>query len=184
MAAEAYRPESADIVVLPRKASGEVLNHGLVPLSKVLDFGAVLIANRNSLKSKDMAAILSSITDNLSPAEKDISPLAEIKESAATGLSFVREVPDDVVRLALPDGHQQVHVRRIFDQAEIQIDDYPSAVGNRRPTSSLDGVVIKVIRPQDMPLQIANGNFDLAITGRDWLTEHQYQFPSSPVAEL
>jgi ATP phosphoribosyltransferase len=35
-----------------------------------------------------------------------------------------------------------------------------------------------------MPLQVANGNFDLAITGRDWLTEHLYQFPSSPVTEL
>jgi len=35
-----------------------------------------------------------------------------------------------------------------------------------------------------MPLQVANGNFDLAITGRDWLMEHLYQFPSSPVKEL
>jgi len=44
--------------------------------------------------------------------------------------------------------------------------------------------MIKVIRPQDMPLQVANGNFDLAITGRDWFLEHLYRFPSSPVAEL
>jgi ATP phosphoribosyltransferase len=35
-----------------------------------------------------------------------------------------------------------------------------------------------------MPLQVANGNFDLAITGQDWLMEHLYQFPSSPVKEL
>jgi ATP phosphoribosyltransferase len=35
-----------------------------------------------------------------------------------------------------------------------------------------------------MPLQVANGNFDLAITGRDWLREHRYQFPSSPAVEL
>jgi ATP phosphoribosyltransferase len=35
-----------------------------------------------------------------------------------------------------------------------------------------------------MPLQVANGNFDLAVTGRDWLKEHKYQFPSSPVTEL
>jgi ATP phosphoribosyltransferase len=44
--------------------------------------------------------------------------------------------------------------------------------------------MIKVIRPQDMTLQVANGNFDLAITGRDWLREHLYQFPTSPVIEL
>jgi ATP phosphoribosyltransferase len=35
-----------------------------------------------------------------------------------------------------------------------------------------------------MPSQVANGNFDIAITGRDWLTEHLYQFPSSPVTKL
>jgi ATP phosphoribosyltransferase len=48
----------------------------------------------------------------------------------------------------------------------------------------LKGTVIKVIRPQDMPLQVANNNFDLAITGRDWLTDHLTMFPSSPVTEL
>jgi ATP phosphoribosyltransferase len=31
---------------------------------------------------------------------------------------------------------------------------------------------------------VASGHFDLAITGRDWLTEHLIQFPSSPVQEL
>ncbi|UCH51829.1 MAG: ATP phosphoribosyltransferase, partial [Chloroflexota bacterium] len=36
----------------------------------------------------------------------------------------------------------------------------------------------------DMPLQVANGNFDLAITGKDWLLEHLCRFPSSPVTEL
>jgi len=44
--------------------------------------------------------------------------------------------------------------------------------------------VIKVIRPQDMPLQVANDNFDLAITGIDWLTDHLDMFPGSPVQAL
>jgi ATP phosphoribosyltransferase len=35
-----------------------------------------------------------------------------------------------------------------------------------------------------MPLQVANGNFDLAITGEDWLREHLCRFPSSPVKKL
>jgi ATP phosphoribosyltransferase len=35
-----------------------------------------------------------------------------------------------------------------------------------------------------MPLQVANGNFDLAITGKDWLLDHLCRFPSSPVTEL
>ena len=89
-----------------------------------------------------------------------------------------------IVRLALPDGHQQPPTLRLLDKAGIHINDYPSPAGNRRPTTNLAGVMVKVIRPQDMPLQVANGNFDLAITGRDWLRDHLYQFPSSPVEEL
>jgi ATP phosphoribosyltransferase len=44
--------------------------------------------------------------------------------------------------------------------------------------------MVKVIRPQDMPLQVANRNFDLALTGLDWVNEHLAQFPSSPVKVL
>jgi len=55
---------------------------------------------------------------------------------------------------------------------------------DRRPTVNLDWIDIKVIRPQDMPIQVANGNFDIAITGRDWLLDHLYRFPSSPAKEL
>jgi ATP phosphoribosyltransferase len=35
-----------------------------------------------------------------------------------------------------------------------------------------------------MPLQVANENFDLAVTGRDWLKDHLCRFPSSPVEEI
>jgi ATP phosphoribosyltransferase len=52
-----------------------------------------------------------------------------------------------------------------------------------RPTSPIAGLEVKVIRPQDMPQQVALGNFDLAMSGRDCLLEHRYRFPASPVAE-
>ena len=183
-AAEVYPPESADLAIVVGKMDGGLLNCGLVSISKVLEFRAYLVANSHSLKSKDMAEILASITDKLTPTEKGSSSAETAVKPEIAEPPIIKEVPDDVIRLALPDGHQQPHVRCILDRAGIQIDDYPSAEGNRRPTCSLDGVVIKMIRPQDMPLQVANGNFDLAITGRDWLTEHLEQFPSSPVTEL
>jgi ATP phosphoribosyltransferase len=131
-----------------------------------------------------MAEVLASITDSLPDVEEHSCPVEVTGMLEKTELNITEVVENDVVRLALPDGHQQLHVRRILDKAGIGIEDYPSASGNRRPTSSLEGVFIKVIRPQDMPLQVANGNFELAITGRDWLTEHKYQFPSSPAMEL
>src|SRR5207249_11727187 len=40
------------------------------------------------------------------------------------------------------------------------------------------------IRPQDMPQQVAIGQFDLAVTGRDRMFDHLVEFPSSPIQEL
>jgi ATP phosphoribosyltransferase len=56
--------------------------------------------------------------------------------------------------------------------------------GSRRPEIDFPNFTVKVIRPQDMPLQVANEKFDVAITGQDWVREHRYQFPSSPIEEL
>jgi ATP phosphoribosyltransferase len=171
-------------VLLPRKSEKEILDAGLVPVIKVVDFKAYLIANSNSLKTKNMADVLSSLTNLLDSRSDFPKTFHIIKMAEKPAVKSFTDVTDDMVRLALPDGHQQSHVCRIFDKEGIKVDDYPSQTGNRRPTSNLDGYFIKVIRPQDMPLQIANGNFDLAITGRDWLTDHKYQFPNSPIQEL
>jgi ATP phosphoribosyltransferase len=178
--AEAYPPETAEVVILPRKSAGELQGKGLKVLSKVLDFKAVLVANRESLATKDLSAAISSILASLQPASEE----SEVPPTKSAALEAYHDNSPDVVRLALPDGHQQPHVRKILDAAGIQVEDYPSDRGFRRPMSDLDGFTIKTIRPQDMPIQVANGNFDLAITGWDWLTDHLHQFPSSPVKRL
>ncbi len=184
-AAEVYPPENADLVLISRRMEEKTFNHNLVAVSRMLDFSAYLIANRQSWENKDLSPALASLEDSLArSARRFISvPRAETMPKTK-GKYPAREVADDTVRLALPDGHQQQPTVQLLNKAGIQIDDYPSATDNRRPTSNLSWVAIKVIRPQDMPLQVANGNFDLAITGKDWLTEHLNQFPDSPVVEL
>jgi len=183
-AAEVYPPENADLALIPGKAEAEVLNNDLVPVSKVISFSAFLIANGSSWETKDIGEVLASIEDKLFAGEGHLSSANVARTPEIVGQYPSREVAEDVVRLALPDGHQQLPTLQLLNKAGIQIDDYPSATGNRRPTTNLGRVMIKVIRPQDMPLQVANGNFDLAITGRDWLLEHLYRFPSSPITEL
>ncbi len=183
-AAEVYPPESADLVLIPGRTEEEFFNYGLVPVSNVLSFSAFLIANRNSWETKDMGEVLTSIGDKLVIGDKQPSTTDTVRTPKVAGQYPSGEAAEGIVRLALPDGHQQLPTLQLLNKAGIQIDDYPSAVGNRRPTTNLAGVTIKVIRPQDMPLQVANGNFDLAITGKDCLMEHLYQFPSSPVTEL
>ncbi len=178
--AEVYSPENADLVLIQGKTEAELYNCGMVPLTRVLNFEAFLIANKSSWERKDLAEVVAAIGDNLPPEKEKPAPTDVIRAAKTPG----PEMDKDTVRIALPDGHQQLPTLQLLNKAGIQIDDYPSAVGNRRPTVNLGGVVVKVIRPQDMPLQVANGNFDLAITGRDWLKEHLFQFPSSPVKEL
>jgi ATP phosphoribosyltransferase len=181
--AEVYPPESADLALVYGREETDSFDYGLVPVARVCSFSASLIVNKNSWERKDLGDILASIEENV--------PVEEKRQAAGpvtTATTFNRNPSDgedgDVVWLALPDGHQQQPTITLLNKAGIQVDDYPSTGGNRRPTSNLEGVRIKVIRPQDMPAQVANGNFDLAITGTDWLTDHLYQFPSSPVFPL
>lgn len=183
-AAEAYPPENAEMVLLSAGSIVDVTSYGLSPLSRVLDFSTFLIANRQSWETKHLDKIVASILNVLpetlksSPEKKDVFPTAISPRVIISGTE------KDIVRLALPDGHQQQQAIVLLNKAGIEIEDYPSATGNRRPKISIDGVMVKVIRPQDMPLQVANGNFDLAITGRDWLADRLTQFPSSPVKEI
>ncbi len=181
--AEVYPPENANLALIRAKNEAELDNYGMVPVSNVLNFGAFLIANRISWESKDLNKVVTSICDNCDRLPVDDDSTAETAVISQPTSPSVK-MGDSTVRLALPDGHQQEPVIGLLEKAGIKVKDYPSAAGNRRPNTDLAGVAIKVIRPQDMPLQVANGNFDLAITGRDWLTEHLYQFPSSPVREL
>jgi len=183
-AAEAYPPESADLALVCGTLE-ELADCGLAPLSRVLGVSACLVANRNSWQAKDMNEIVASIYDEATAQEAEseiIKPYAGKRPPESK--IFPPGADGDMVRLALPDGHQQSPTFDLLSRSGISLDDYPSPTGNRRPATDLAGVAVKVIRPQDMPLQVASGNFDLAITGRDWLREHLYQFPTSPVKEL
>lgn len=181
-AAEAYPPETATLALVPGSPDGASVNSGLRAVERVLDFSAFLIANRQSWEQSDLSDVLSSL-EGISPAVS-ARPAHAISTPPEPPHFPLKDEASDIVRIALPDGHQQKHAVALLDRAGIRVDDYPSAAGNRRPVVRLEGVAAKVIRPQDMPLQVANGNFDLAITGKDWLTDHLAAFPSSPVREL
>jgi len=89
-----------------------------------------------------------------------------------------------MIRLALPDGHQQRHVVALIAKSGIRLTGYDLGAPEKRPEISLADTRVTVIRPQDMPGQVAVGNFDLAITGLDWLLDHRCRFPKSPARAL
>jgi len=181
-AAEAYPPESAALALVSCLTEQEVLTSGLVPVNVLLNHSAFLIANKNSWEQKDLSEIVESIDAQIPITTESQSKTVTTIPAEKNGQPW--QTDEDTVRIALPDGHQQAHTAKLLEKAGIRMKDYPSENGNRRPSMKLKGTVTKIIRPQDMPLQVANDNFDLAITGRDWLTDHLTMFPSSPVSEL
>ena len=181
-AAEAYPPENADLAVLWGRSRDHLLTQGLIPLEKLLPVTAFLIANRESLENKDLSQILTCFDARIAaelqtPIERELNLCKELKVAHSSW-------PAKEVNLALPDGHQQAHTAQFLKQAGLKVQGYSEGEAGRRPLTDLSWLGIKVIRPQDMPLQVANSNFDLAITGEDWLREHLYRFPSSPVKKL
>ncbi len=169
------------MAIIAETTPDRLSEQGLAPVATLLESSACLVANKDSLERKD----LSRLYDNCS-------------SSVGVGESYVKEAPADdaglkahhvaingpSVSLALPDGHQQRHAVNFLNKVGLKIEGYNVGKATSRPRIDLDGVMVKVVRPQDMPLQVATGNFDLAITGRDWLRDHLYRFPSSPVCEL
>lgn len=180
-AVEIFPPENADLVLLPAGSKRDFLPN-LVPIAKILDSTAYLIANKISWETKDLNTLLSSFYPVIE-AQPEISTIESKVESIISAI-FPPPMSPDTIRLALPDGHQQTHMIKILNKAKIKVRDYPSHSGNRRPEISLTGFRAKVIRPQDMPLQVSNSKFDIAITGKDWVQDHLYKFPSSPIIEL
>jgi ATP phosphoribosyltransferase len=181
-AAEVYPPENADLAVLWGRSRAHIATQGLIPLEKLLPVTAFLIANRGSLENKDLSQILMCFDSQLT-AEPQTSIEHELDSSKKLKISR-SPWPTKEINLALPDGHQQAPTAQFLKRARLALQGYSEEVLSRRPSTDLDWLGIKIIRPQDMPLQVANGNFDLAITGEDWLREHLCRFPSSPVKKL
>ena len=181
-ATEVYPPENAELVILWARNNAELRNKGLRPLITLFPVNVYLIANKESWQSKNVSSVIANFSSCL---EKQDKPWQKVRMKIASSYNSIRTVSDgDKIRLALPDGHQQLPTVDFLKRAGLNLSGYTTGKLDRRPATNLDWISTKVIRPQDMPLQIANGNFDLAITGQDWLLDHLYRFPSSPSKEL
>jgi ATP phosphoribosyltransferase len=183
--ADAYPPEDAELAVVQVSDPNALERRGLESLLVLLSGSAWLIANRRSMRERDLGVVLEPL---LAPPQAP--PYGE-------GLMLPRFSPlrieatwtpasrtPGMLRLAIPDGHQQRHAVASLREAGLEFEGYTETDYVRRPRASIPGVEVKVIRPQDMPQQVALGNFDLAMTGRDMLREHLLAFPSSPVEEV
>ena len=178
--AEAWPPEDADFAVCSEVASAA---EGLSTVAVVQAGGARLIGNREALAGKDLRQALEALMQL--PAGRpetalEVPPTIERNGGRNAPAISARTS----LRLAVPDGHAQRHAVAALTDAGIAFEGYDDAQAVRRPASGMAGVEVKVLRPQDMPSAVALGLFDLALTGRDWLSAHLATFPTSPVEEL
>ncbi len=178
--AQAWPPDDADLAIGLRT---ELEKDNLEALHDVHRGGVWLIANRASLARRNLETALaplmtlplgSDVTGLVSPAPL---PLKNVKTSE-------RRPERTAFRIAVPDGHAQRGSVEALAEAGIQFDGYSTDSAERWPRSSIDGVEVKVMRPQDMPRAVALGGFDLALTGRDWLSVFESSFPTAPVQQL
>ena len=75
-----------------------------------------------------------------------------------------------MLRLVLPKGSLENSTLALFDDADLAVRrssdvDYKATVEDPRIAS------VRILRPQEIPRYVAEGLFDLGITGRDWIEE-------------
>jgi ATP phosphoribosyltransferase len=79
------------------------------------------------------------------------------------------------VKIALPNGHLQAETGRLLKMAGLIIKGYDKGSRDYRPVFEEEGLTAKVFRPQEIPLVVAEGYYDMGISGQDWLLESRCQ---------
>ncbi|MHB1004598.1 MAG: ATP phosphoribosyltransferase [Chloroflexota bacterium] len=77
-----------------------------------------------------------------------------------------------MLRLVLPKGSLEQNTLKLFEEADLPV----RRGGDREYDARIDDPRIKsvkVLRPQEIPVYVARGHFDLGITGLDWIEETQ-----------
>ncbi len=75
-----------------------------------------------------------------------------------------------MLRLVLPKGSLEKATLELFEAADLRVErsstvDYKATIDDPRIAE------VRILRPQEIPMYVAEGMFDLGITGRDWVQE-------------
>ncbi|MGH9278203.1 MAG: ATP phosphoribosyltransferase [Acidimicrobiales bacterium] len=75
-----------------------------------------------------------------------------------------------MLRLVLPKGSLERATLQLFEEADLAVQ-RSSAVDYRGTVNDPRIADVRILRPQEIPRYVADGVFDLGITGRDWIDE-------------
>src|SRR3954463_7878797 len=82
-----------------------------------------------------------------------------------------------VLRLVLPKGSLERATLELLEAADLQVS-RSSSVAYRATIDDPRIDDVRILRPQEIPRYVAEGLFDLGITGRDWIEETQSEVVS------
>lgn len=88
------------------------------------------------------------------------------------------------IKIALPNGHLQEETRRLLTLAGFSIEGYDKDSRGYRPVFQEKWLTAKVFRPQEIPLVVAEGYYDLGITGLDWIIESLCESNAKEILDL
>jgi ATP phosphoribosyltransferase len=75
-----------------------------------------------------------------------------------------------MLRLVLPKGSLEKATLELFEAADLTVH-RSSSVAYRASINDPRVADVRILRPQEIPLYVAEGLFDIGITGRDWIEE-------------
>lgn len=78
---------------------------------------------------------------------------------------------NEPIKMAVPKGSLQKATSRFFSNSGLELEGYDEKSRNYRPTINIPNVEIKVLRPQEIPILISRGYYDIGISGVDWYRE-------------
>src|SRR5256885_2987861 len=81
-----------------------------------------------------------------------------------------REAGLSMLRLVLPKGSLEQATMQLFEDADLAVSrssgvDYRASIDDPRVAD------VRILRPQEIPRYVADGLFDVGVTGRDWVEE-------------
>jgi ATP phosphoribosyltransferase len=88
------------------------------------------------------------------------------------------------VRFAIPKGSLEKSTLPFFERAGLRPQGYADGSRSYRPTLDMEGVTVKVLRPQEIPYMIAAGFYDMGISGLDWYRESECSSNVDDVLDL
>src|SRR5512144_2844750 len=98
------------------------------------------------------------------------APCGRVPETGPRDLRLARYPDRPMLRLVLPKGSLERATLQLFEDADLAVVrssdvDYRATIDDPRV------VDVTILRPQEIPRYVADGLFDVGVTGRDWIEE-------------